>query len=469
MNHQVTSANKIGLIAFGLLLAIGGSELILQLAHFGVQPWLNSKVKLLKTTPNSLPQRYILCAGDSHTFGMGAAPEQSYPAQLQTILDNQCGANYYTVVNLGKPGAGSSEIVQQLLAGMKDYPPTIVILMMGANNLFWQINPEVNPTGDNHRLAQALPAWIGKAWLWTRNHSRLLKLISIIVTRAGEPLEPPSLTPSENATPTVQVTPPSTWYTQAIVNAWNHTEAGKPEAAIAELSELLPVYGADPTLMFQLFLIIRQQVHKAILADDEAARQYWSEQFLKWIRYLAQFEVKAESRTENILLQACNFYFANYTGPPIQEIEALLINCGGFTEAIENIKTQYHQVAQGTNEVPLLTMYRQVAAPATTFTRERLQRDYLQVIRTTAAQRVTLILMDYPASQKFSYGNLIPTIAEEYELPMVSIQQVFNELPDPRQAIGSDRIHPNAKGYELIAQELTTLILSLKLSCSKSR
>ena len=69
--------------------------------------------------------------GDSLTAGLGVAPNQSYPAQLQRRLD---ALGYpYQVLNAGVSGdtsAGGSRRVSWVLAGI----PHLVILELGGND-----------------------------------------------------------------------------------------------------------------------------------------------------------------------------------------------------------------------------------------------------------------------------------------------------------------------------------------------
>jgi hypothetical protein len=75
----------------------------------------------------------ILCLGDSHTYGAGVEPEESYPSQLQRVLD-ELEPGVHSVMNLGLPGMSSTQLRNRLGIWVQRYRPSALVVWTGVND-----------------------------------------------------------------------------------------------------------------------------------------------------------------------------------------------------------------------------------------------------------------------------------------------------------------------------------------------
>ena len=124
-------AQRLLLVTFGLVLAAVALEGLLRLAAAILPQRLQRAVTRQERPPEPGEVR-ILCVGDSHTYGVGVAPEESYPAQLEQVL--RARGVRARVVNAGVPGQNSGQVREQLQAKLDEYHPQVVVIWVGANN-----------------------------------------------------------------------------------------------------------------------------------------------------------------------------------------------------------------------------------------------------------------------------------------------------------------------------------------------
>ena len=82
--------------------------------------------------------KQILCLGDSWTYGLesGDPSTKSYPARLQQLLNRQYGMSRFSVVNRGSPGKTSHDLASEAPELLKEFSPTVAVLLIGATNFF---------------------------------------------------------------------------------------------------------------------------------------------------------------------------------------------------------------------------------------------------------------------------------------------------------------------------------------------
>ena len=115
-------------ILFGLVLCVVTLELGLRLGGWAILSFQEHRNENVIREGGTLR---ILCLGESTTAHMR---ENSYPSQLQKILNkNNFGVNFI-VINEGIRGITTRDILRQLPDNLNKYHPDMVITMMGIND-----------------------------------------------------------------------------------------------------------------------------------------------------------------------------------------------------------------------------------------------------------------------------------------------------------------------------------------------
>ena len=115
------------------------------------------------------PDAVVLAFGDSLTFGSGASPGDSYPAQLEALIGRK-------VVNAGVPGEVSAAGLERLPAVLDEVQPAMLLLCHGGNDFLRKM--------DDARVAENVRAMVRLAR--ERN-------IQVVLLATPKPTLPPSL------------------------------------------------------------------------------------------------------------------------------------------------------------------------------------------------------------------------------------------------------------------------------------
>lgn len=143
---KIRRAAKLVLV---LLVIIAGLELTLRLA--------GSVILALKTGSAQTPDPgvfRILHLGESTTYGLEVPSEQTYVAQLESLLKESRPERPVQSFNRGVPGIVTTSMLQTLPDKLSSLRPDLVIIMAGANDFNEELNG-LQPPG-----ASQLPAWV---------------------------------------------------------------------------------------------------------------------------------------------------------------------------------------------------------------------------------------------------------------------------------------------------------------------
>ena len=133
--RPLTWKMRIALVSFGTLAGLVLFEVLLR--AFGFVYYFERQHR-----PGNHPEDayVILCVGDSCTWGLGTDQKRyGYPVQLANLLAKRHPETKSRVVNMGFPGANSSQINRRFEGWLRLHDPDLCIILIG-NNDVWNQN-----------------------------------------------------------------------------------------------------------------------------------------------------------------------------------------------------------------------------------------------------------------------------------------------------------------------------------------
>jgi len=108
-----------------------------------INPTIQQTVSIPSPITTSTAQITYVALGDSLTAGVGATyQEDSYPYRVAKLLVQENSA-LVTIVNLGKPGAVSADVLNQQLPQALSLHPDVVTLAIGINDMLNRVPASV--------------------------------------------------------------------------------------------------------------------------------------------------------------------------------------------------------------------------------------------------------------------------------------------------------------------------------------
>jgi len=76
----------------------------------------------------------ILCIGDSTVFGLDVDQSETFPYQLESILNRRGNGTHYCVLNAGCPSYTSFQVMRYTEAKLRDLNPDMIVIAVGVND-----------------------------------------------------------------------------------------------------------------------------------------------------------------------------------------------------------------------------------------------------------------------------------------------------------------------------------------------
>ncbi len=174
---QTTLRQKFVLIIFGLSLTVILLEIGLRIAG-AIVFYLQERHNHLSFSDT---EYRILCLGES-TTALGG--EDSYPGQLERMLNEHSKTKRFTVINKGVIGTNTDYIREHVDQNLDQYKPQLVIVMMGVNDRFYFRPPQG-------------PQWLWQIQLYFKNF-RVYKLVNLLYEHITHHIKGTKATPEDN-------------------------------------------------------------------------------------------------------------------------------------------------------------------------------------------------------------------------------------------------------------------------------
>ena len=421
----------------------------------------------------------VLCVGDSFTYGVGASSEQSYPSHLASLLTHETDLASVSVVNCGRPGVNSSQVVAQLARALRQVQPKLVLVLAGGANYFnfwgrgdagsdgwtaWISRLRIGRLA--LRLADAQPSETkdkkGKAETFDQFKNRIERGALFGYTSADHYV--PHLNRISPEPPRGASLPPlSDDHQQRLVWAKRRV-AHQPKACRYAYA------GAEVLAENHRYERARAWLRDGLERNDDCAILYYFMGVLTASR--------GDGHLEGILwhqkgIAADPTLGHNYFG--IAEIHAMRAGLDGdpssaaarrmFDQAIGWFERGAAADPRLAAEAKRLTAHLRDQMAGGASVQGWIRRDLNRAAELAQSAGATPVLLTYPQNRRNRAGlfrcqrlanRAARDLARQRGLALVDLARAFAHHPQRDQLFAEDVEHPNARGYQLMAQRIFT-------------
>jgi lysophospholipase L1-like esterase len=456
LNHRpkISFKSKVFFIIFGVILFFLLLEIILGFSA-GISRIITN-IKRTEFSQKSVKDENsfrILCLGDSYTYGAGTSFEYSYPAQLEKLLKQKYGEKIQ-VNNLGSPGGNSYRVLNILIENIHQVNPDLIILMVGANNLW---NLEGSERFYQKSILSRLRAEIFRLCTY--------KLLKILTLGLREKLLGPKRNKT-NYSVNAQVTQQpdhidQVEWEQSKKDVDYYRKIGRSDLAIKEIKLMLKKYPQALDLNTRLLVFLREA------AEYDLA--------LKTAKKIIENTPTDPKRNAYIHLEMLFIYRAqknwrlareeiNYALEDISNIQLVSSELRGICNSESGLdynaelKSIYKFIGliHGQEGQEILNRIIETDRDSEKIV-QILEFDLQECIKIAVQNKAKLLLMTYPF-MSFSNNSAIRKIALNNSVELIDNEIVFEKEPARDSLFALDG-HCNQKGYALIAENIYSSLI----------
>ena len=401
-----------GLFVFFLLL-----EIILRSGDFLYTVYHHPK-KYTVVKEGAQDRFNILCIGDSFTYGMGADLEDSYPRQLERLLQENVSKDI-NVINGARFANTSSLLQKRLQEDIDEYYPNLLIVMIGCNNKwnfkdssYFLLKKDLNLPERFERVLSDLRVYKLVKIGWENFRHKIDERNKSVSDRmAAKHIEPESVNLYRTS---------NSFFSKGI---YDLAEEKMKEALIADRGNYYAHIGLARiyTFGYKKYLLAKELIWQAATLIDE-----WNTDLLgEIIGIIIHFDDTIVDRRSE-LIELKKFFQGN------------IMNRGKKNKLVKIINARLHLLS-GDYDI-----FEKV-----------LEYDLKVVIDLARENDISVILQTYPHIVEIVDKGIRKTSAA-YNIPLVDNVRVFQEIEkqENRDDFFIKDGHCNAKGYRVIAENV---------------
>lgn len=369
----------------------------------------------------------IICSGDSSTFGSESSYGNSYPEQLERLLNKEIKKYKFIVYNLGIIGSNSFQLRENLEKNILAYNPDYIIFLTGVNNRW-------NLSGRNYKISDDLRIEPMSRLLSIVDDLRLVKLVRLITVNIRYKLFLNSIFSVKKSVKKV--------------DAAHFSNKNKGVLLNKSLQEGIHKIEQD---------ISKNNIPQAFIRAKEVLEEYADNAhihaLLGRIHYLQyNYEKSIKEYKKALALEADNISF-------MQGMALTYRESGEMEKALElygvigKLRPQDKMLKMDLRHTFLNFKHKwALSAKEQEIMDYWLKQDLSEIVSISLRYNKKPVLLTYPTQDW--QDKIRKNVSQKFSVPLIDIYSRFKSLKNISEYLGETGGHPNDKGYYIMAQEI---------------